>query len=94
MSVADKTNLINKDASSERQILDRTISEEPSIKVKKVELEIEGESEKEDISTGTEDSHVGKSFFLNVFHNYTYLITLQSTGILFFFFFLWLRCAY
>lgn len=60
MSVADKTNLINKDTSSERQILDRTISEEPSIKVKKVELEIDGESEKEDISTGTEDSHVGK----------------------------------
>lgn len=60
MSVADKTNLINKDASSERQILDRTISEEPSNKVKSVELEIEGESEKEDVSTGTDDSHIGE----------------------------------
>ncbi|PNF26960.1 hypothetical protein B7P43_G12695 [Cryptotermes secundus] len=47
MSVTDKSNLINKDTSSERQLLDQSITEEGSNKVKKVELEIETESEKE-----------------------------------------------
>ena len=61
MSVADKTNLINKDTSSERQLLDRAISEEPSNKVKKVEIDVEGKSEKEDVATSpSEESNVGE----------------------------------
>ncbi|KAJ4429640.1 hypothetical protein ANN_21841 [Periplaneta americana] len=58
MSVTDKSNLINKDASSERQLLDRSITEESSNKVKKVELEIETESEKEDASIPPPENEV------------------------------------
>jgi len=46
MSGSDKSNLVNKDASAERQVLDRSITEEvgpPGSKVKKVEVEIEPE---------------------------------------------------
>lgn len=50
MSVVDKSNLINKDTSAERQLLDRSISEESSNKIKTVEVEIEGESDKEEAS--------------------------------------------
>jgi len=60
MSVTDKTNLVNKDASSERELLDRSITEEGSNKVKKVELEIEAESEKEDASIPPPENEVGK----------------------------------
>jgi len=60
MSVTDKTNLVNKDASSERELLDRSITEEGSNKVKKVELEIEAESEKEDASVPPPENEVGK----------------------------------
>jgi hypothetical protein len=60
MSVTDKSNLINKDTSSERQLLDRSITEESSNKVKKVELEIETESEKEDASMPSPENEVGK----------------------------------
>lgn len=60
MSVTDKTNLVNKDASSERELLDRSITEEGSNKVKKVELEIEAESEKEDVSIPPLENEVGK----------------------------------
>ena len=60
MSVTDKSNLINKDTSSERQLLDRSITEESSNKVKKVELEIETESEKEDTSISPPENEVGK----------------------------------
>lgn len=59
MSGSDKSSLVNKDASSERQVLDRTISEEegpPGTKVKKVEVKIE----KEDTLTAKEDSQVGE----------------------------------
>ena len=59
MSVTDKTNLVNKDASSERELLDRSITEEGSNKVKKVELEIEAESEK-DVSIPPLENEVGK----------------------------------
>ncbi|KAE8742853.1 hypothetical protein FOCC_FOCC011534 [Frankliniella occidentalis] len=51
MSGSDKSSLVNKDTSSERQVLDRTISEEegpPGTKVKKVEVKIEKEDIKED----------------------------------------------
>ncbi|XP_021915295.1 protein phosphatase 1 regulatory subunit 12A isoform X3 [Zootermopsis nevadensis] len=58
MSVTDKSNLINKDTSSERQLLDRSITEESSNKVKKVELEIETESEKEDASIPSPENEV------------------------------------
>lgn len=60
MSVTDKSNLINKDTSSERQLLDRSITEESCNKVKKVELEIETESEKEDASIPSPENEVGK----------------------------------
>lgn len=60
MSVTDKTNLINKDTSNERQVLDRTISEEPSNKVKKVDVEVDEKPEKEEISSASEESNVGK----------------------------------
>lgn len=60
MSVTDKTNLISKDATSERQLLDRTISEEPSNKVKKVELDVEGHSEKEEVSSVSDSSNLGE----------------------------------
>jgi hypothetical protein len=60
MSVTDKSNLINKDTSSERQLLDQSITEESSNKVKKVELEIETESEKEDASIPPPENEVGK----------------------------------
>lgn len=59
MSGSDKSSLVNKDASAERQVLDRTISEEegpPGTKVKKVEVEIE----KEDTLSTKEDSQVGE----------------------------------
>ena len=56
MSVNDKSNIINKDASSERQLLDRSITQE----VKKVELEIETESEKEDTGISAPENEVGK----------------------------------
>jgi hypothetical protein len=59
MSVTDKSNLINKDTSSERQLLDQSITEEGSNKVKKVELEIETESEKE-ASIPPPENEVGK----------------------------------
>lgn len=59
MSVTDKTNLVNKDASSERELLDRSITEEGSNKVKKVELEIEAESGK-DVSIPPLENEVGK----------------------------------
>ncbi|PSN38130.1 hypothetical protein C0J52_08225 [Blattella germanica] len=58
MSGTDKSNLINKDASSERQLLDRSITEEGSNKVKKVELEIETEPEKEDANIQPTDNEV------------------------------------
>ncbi|KAK6628952.1 hypothetical protein RUM43_002769 [Polyplax serrata] len=61
MSVNDKTNLINKDVSSERQLLDRTISEEPSNKVKKVEIDLEEKSEKEEVTSSSEESNMGKN---------------------------------
>ncbi|XP_034232868.1 protein phosphatase 1 regulatory subunit 12A isoform X10 [Thrips palmi] len=51
MSGSDKSSLINKDTSSERQVLDRTISEEegpPGSKVKKVEVKIGKEDSKEE----------------------------------------------
>ncbi|KAK3924724.1 Protein phosphatase 1 regulatory subunit 12A [Frankliniella fusca] len=51
MSGSDKSNLVNKDTSAERQVLDRSISEEegpPGTKVKKVEVKIEKEDIKED----------------------------------------------
>jgi hypothetical protein len=60
MSVTDKSNLINKDTSSERQLLDQSITEEVSNKMKKVELEIETESEKE-ASIPPPENEVGKS---------------------------------
>jgi hypothetical protein len=60
MSVTDKSNLVNKDASSERELLDRSITEESSNKVKKVELEIEAVSEKEDGSIPPLENEVGK----------------------------------
>jgi hypothetical protein len=60
MSVTDKSNLVNKDASSERELLDQSITEEGSNKVKKVELEIETESEKEDVSIPPVENEVGK----------------------------------
>jgi hypothetical protein len=60
MSVTDKSNLVNKDASSERELLDRSITEEGSNTVKKVELEIETESEKEDVSVQPLENEVGK----------------------------------
>lgn len=56
----DKTNLINKDVSSERQLLDRTISEEPSNKVKKVEIDLEEKSEKEEVTSSSEESNMGE----------------------------------
>jgi hypothetical protein len=59
MSVTDKSNLINKDTSSERQLLDLSITEEVSNKVKKVELEIETETEKE-VSVPPAENEVGK----------------------------------
>ncbi|XP_049829362.1 protein phosphatase 1 regulatory subunit 12C isoform X13 [Schistocerca gregaria] len=59
MSVADKSNLINKDASSERQILDQSISEEDSTnKMLKVKVEIEPVSDKEDTSEHSDVSEV------------------------------------
>ncbi|XP_049829367.1 protein phosphatase 1 regulatory subunit 12C isoform X17 [Schistocerca gregaria] len=61
MSVADKSNLINKDASSERQILDQSISEEDSTnKMLKVKVEIEPVSDKEDTSEHSDVSEVEK----------------------------------
>jgi hypothetical protein len=60
MSVTDKTNLVNKDASSERELLDRTIAEEGSNTVKKVELEIEAESEKQEVSIPPLENEIGK----------------------------------
>jgi len=60
MSVTDKSNIVNKDTSSERQLFDQSITEEGSDKVKKVELEIETESEKEDASIIPPESEVGK----------------------------------
>jgi hypothetical protein len=59
MSGTNKTNLVSKDASSERELLDRSITEEGSNKVKKVELEIEAESEK-DVSIPPLENEVGK----------------------------------
>lgn len=55
MSGSDKSSLINKDTSSERQVLDRTISEEegpPGSKVKKVEVKIGKEDVKEESQVG------------------------------------------
>ncbi|XP_052127137.1 protein phosphatase 1 regulatory subunit 12B isoform X10 [Frankliniella occidentalis] len=59
MSGSDKSSLVNKDTSSERQVLDRTISEEegpPGTKVKKVEVKIEKEDIKEDSQVDEDES--------------------------------------
>jgi len=81
MSVTDKTNLVNKDASSERELLDRSITEEGSNKVKKVELEIEAESEKEDVSIPPLENEVGKrTDVLMLFLTYMHLIFCNLIG--------------
>jgi hypothetical protein len=67
MSVTDKSNLVNKDTSSERELLDRSITEEGSNTVKKVELEIETESEKDDVSIPPLENEVGKRTCSDVF---------------------------
>jgi hypothetical protein len=60
MSVTDRTNLVNKDASSERELLDRTIPEDGGNTVKKVDLEIEAEAERDEVSIPPLENEIGK----------------------------------